>query len=452
MADVRTLRLLLHAIDVAEGERIAARSAGPGDAWADDFPFEGDVGAVGSFLRATANSGEQRPFGYYRITRLADGRAVGGIGFKGQPDGGCVEIGYGLAPSARGHGYAAEAVVAVLAIAADQGLSRVIAGTALDNIASQRALVRAGFRLIGNDGELHHYEAVLGSNGSGAGRVTSGLMDDYRSVNRASWDERAPAHAKSPDYAIDRFVEDPEFISRVVRFDLPLLGDIQGKRGVHLQCHIGTDTISLARLGARMSGLDFSLPALEEARRLASATGAQVEFVQADLYEAVDALGTEKFDFVYTGIGALCWLPDIDRWAEVVAQLLRPGGRLFIREGHPMLWSIEENRQDGLVAIEFPYFQREEPLVWTDGGTYVQTDVAFQHNITHQWNHGLGEILTALLNRHLLITGLVEHDSVPWDALPGQMERLETGEFRLTDRPWRLAHSYTLQAIKADAG
>jgi RimJ/RimL family protein N-acetyltransferase len=161
MTDVRTSRLSLHAIDVAEAERIAARSAGPGDAWADDFPFEGDVAAVGGFLRATAARGEQRPFGYYRITRLADGRAIGGIGFKGQPAGGCVEIGYGLAPSARGHGYAAEAVVALLAIAAEHGLSRVIADTTPDNLASQRTLTRAGFGLVGTDAALHHFEVLL---------------------------------------------------------------------------------------------------------------------------------------------------------------------------------------------------------------------------------------------------------------------------------------------------
>ena len=161
MTDVRTSRLALHAIDVAEAERIVARSAGPADAWVDDFPFEGDVGAVGGFLHATTADGEQRPFGYYRITRLADGRAIGGIGFKGQPDGGCVEIGYGLAPSARGHGYAAEAVTALLTVAADHGLSRVVADTTLDNIASQRTLIRAGFRLVSTDAELHLYQALL---------------------------------------------------------------------------------------------------------------------------------------------------------------------------------------------------------------------------------------------------------------------------------------------------
>jgi RimJ/RimL family protein N-acetyltransferase len=161
MTDIRTSRLELHAIDVAEAERIVARSAGRADTWADDFPFEGDVGAVGAFLRATAKLGEQRPFGYYRITRLDDGRAIGGLGFKGQPDGGCVEIGYGLAPSARGHGYAAEAVIALLTMAADHGLSGVIADTTLDNIASQQTLIRAGFRRVSTDAGLQHFEVLL---------------------------------------------------------------------------------------------------------------------------------------------------------------------------------------------------------------------------------------------------------------------------------------------------
>lgn len=162
MTDLETPRLLLHAVDVAEAERITARTAGPGDSWAADFPFEGDVGGTRGFLRATAEHGEQRPFGYYRITRLADGRAVGGIGFKGRPDDGTVEIGYGLAPSGRGHSYAAEAVVALLALAAGHGLRAVLADTTPDNIASQLTLVRAGFRLLRTDAELHYYEARLG--------------------------------------------------------------------------------------------------------------------------------------------------------------------------------------------------------------------------------------------------------------------------------------------------
>jgi SAM-dependent methyltransferase len=274
------------------------------------------------------------------------------------------------------------------------------------------------------------------------------VTEDYRAVNQASWDERAPAHAASPDYGFDKFIADPEHLSDVVRFDLPLLGDIAGLRGVHLQGHIGTDTISLARLGARMTGLDFSPAALAEARRLAAATGDDVEFVESDVYDAVDVLGAASYDLVFTGIGALCWLPSVRRWAEVVAGLLKPGGRLFIREGHPMLRSLDDPRPDGLLVVEHPYFERDEPSVWEEGGTYVQTDVEFTANRTLEWNHGLGEIVTALLDAGMTITGLVEHDSVPWEALPGQMELLDNDEWRLADRPWRLAHSYTLQGVR----
>jgi SAM-dependent methyltransferase len=272
-------------------------------------------------------------------------------------------------------------------------------------------------------------------------------MDDYRAVNLANWEQRAPAHAASPDYGFDKFIADPEFLSDVVRFDVPRLGDISGLRGVHLQCHIGTDTLSLARLGARMSGLDFSPAALTEARRLAAATGTEIGYVESDLYDARAALGDEPFDFVFTGIGALCWLPDIRRWAAVVTSLLRAGGRLFLREGHPMLWSIDE-RKPGPLAIEFSYFERDEPLVWEDDETYVQTDVRFTANVTHSFSHGLGEVVTALLDEGMTLTRFEEHQSVPWEALPGQMQRGDDGEWRLVDRPWRLPLTYTLHAVK----
>jgi hypothetical protein len=173
-----------------------------------------------------------------------------------------------------------------------------------------------------------------------------------------------------------------------------------------------------------------------------------VTFVESDVYQTAEVLAAGAFDLVFTGIGAICWLPSIQRWAGVVADLLRPGGQLFIREGHPMLWTIDETRQDGVLAVETPYFERAEPLVWEEGGTYVQTDTEFTHNVTHEWNHGLGEVVTALIGAGMAITGLAEHDSVPWDALPGQMEQIGGGEYRLADRPWRLAHSYTLQAVK----
>lgn len=272
--------------------------------------------------------------------------------------------------------------------------------------------------------------------------------DRYVEVNRASWDERAPAHAASPDYGLGRFVDDPKFVSDIVRFDLPRLGDIGGVRGVHLQCHIGTDTLSLARLGATMTGVDFSPVSLEQARLLSERAGPHVEFVEAEVYEAVELLGRGTFDLVFTGIGALCWLPSIVRWANVVSDLLGPGGRLFLREGHPMLWTLDEERVDGELTVDYPYFEREEAIVNDYPGTYVETSATFTHNVTHEWNHGLGEIFTALMDAGMDITMLVEHDSVPWEALPGKMTKTALGEWRLTDRPWRLPHSYTLQAIK----
>jgi SAM-dependent methyltransferase len=278
--------------------------------------------------------------------------------------------------------------------------------------------------------------------------ATVGAVTDYQAVNRENWDERVPAHAASADYDVQRFIDDPAFLSKVVRFDLPLLGDIAGQRGVHLQCHIGTDTLSLARLGAQMTGLDFSGPAIAQARELAAQAGPDVSFVQADVYAAATVLPAESCDLVFTGIGALIWLPSVRDWAQVVAALLRPGGRLFIREGHPVLIAAEDGRTDDEIVLRYPYFEQAEPSMFDEPGTYVDTDVEFTHNRTYEWNHGLGEIVTALLDAGMSITGLTEHDSVPWEALPGLMARTDDGEWRLASRPWRLPLSYTLQAVR----
>ncbi|HJP73039.1 MAG TPA: class I SAM-dependent methyltransferase [Pseudonocardiaceae bacterium] len=273
-------------------------------------------------------------------------------------------------------------------------------------------------------------------------------MDDYLTVNRANWDSRAPAHAASPDYGIERFVADPAHLSKVVAFDLPRLGDLTGLRGVHLQCHIGTDTLSLARLGARMSGLDFSSASIAEARTLAERTNTPIDYHIAPVYDAVEVLGAEAYDLVFTGIGALGWLPDIRRWAQVVSGLLKPGGRLFIREGHPMLWTLDETVDPAVPR--YSYFEQEEPLVFTAPGTYVQTETELPASTTHEWNHGLAEIITALMDAGLRLTQFVEHNSVPWNAIPGQMTQDpdNDNEWRLTTDPDRLAATYTIQAIK----
>ncbi|WP_134727836.1 class I SAM-dependent methyltransferase [Amycolatopsis nivea] len=269
-------------------------------------------------------------------------------------------------------------------------------------------------------------------------------MTDSFEINRANWDDRAPIHARSAYYEFDKFKADPAHLSQIVRFDQPRLGDVSGLRTVHLQCHIGTDTLSLHRLGAKISGLDLSPASLAEARELADATGADIDYHEANVYDAVEVFGENAFDLVYTGIGAICWLPKIAPWAEVVARLLRPGGRLFMREGHPMLWTLDDESERAWP--KYDYFEHDEPLVFSDDTTYVDTDEPLRTTTTHSWNHSLGEIVTALLDHGLILTGLTEHDTAAWNALPNEMEEAGGGEWRLRDNPRRIAASYTLQA------
>lgn len=287
---------------------------------------------------------------------------------------------------------------------------------------------------------------------------------DYLQINQANWDARADVHVGPGGYPLDE-VTNPGWLSGVVRFDQPLLGDISGLDAVHLQCHLGTDTISLARLGATATGLDLSENSLTHARRIAASAGAEIDFRAGDVYSAVEVLGAGRYDLVYTGIGALCWLPDIARWGRVVAALLRPGGRLFVRDSHPVLNSVfrqvvrdehpdrAQNPQwisgpgEATPALELPYFEQEDPMVWRDDASYTGEGTIASPDCV-EWNHGLAETVMAVLNAGLVLERLVEHDSVPWEALPGLMTADEHGEYRLTTRPERLPASFTLIARK----
>ena len=218
-----------------------------------------------------------------------------------------------------------------------------------------------------------------------------------------------------------------------MQFDRPLLGDITGLSCVHLQCHIGTDTLCLARLGAAsVIGLDFSPGSLIEAQRLADATagngGEKLKFVEASVFESLQKLDKASFDLVFTGIGALCWLHDIRDWAKVVSDLLKPGGRLFLREVHPITWTVDDKPRNELV-IKFPYFKNNELRIFDNARTYVDSE-GKELNATKsvQFNHGLGEIIQALLDEGMRISGLVEHQSVPYEAVRGQMKMDSQGE------------------------
>jgi SAM-dependent methyltransferase len=269
---------------------------------------------------------------------------------------------------------------------------------------------------------------------------------DYVEVNRANWNSRVPHHVQG--YGLDRYRSDPDYLSHVVRFDLARLGSIEGLDVVHLQCHIGTDTLSLARLGARsVTGLDFSAPALEAAAQLAGECGATIDYVEGEVYAAVDVLGPDRFDLVYTGVGALCWVPDVRRWAQVVAALLRPGGRLFLREGHPVLWSLSDPRPDGLLVVEYPYFETDG-VPFTEPYSYVEHEEPLASPDIVHFNHGLAEVITAVLDAGLQLRAIEEHDTVPWNPLGDIMEEVGDSEFRLRQDPERLPGTYTLQAVK----
>ncbi|KTR04654.1 class I SAM-dependent methyltransferase [Curtobacterium luteum] len=271
--------------------------------------------------------------------------------------------------------------------------------------------------------------------------------DQARDTNRANWDDRVPIHEGA--YDIDA-LSDPAHRSGVVREDLPVLarwlpgGSLAGLDLCHLQCHIGTDTVSLAREGARVTGVDFSPAALDSARGLADRLGVEATWVETDVLDARAAV-TGDFDVVYTSIGTICWLDDLDRWAAQVAALLRPGGVFFIRDGHPALYALDEDA-DELVA-RHRYFADGTAQQWDDAGTYVG-DGTVANTRTYEWPHPLSEIVNALLAVGLRLRFLDEGRTLPW-RFSARMEDTGDGNYVWpgADRD-RVPATFTIVATK----
>lgn len=269
-------------------------------------------------------------------------------------------------------------------------------------------------------------------------------LDKFRETNLENWNERTGIHAKSQLYDLAGYRSDPKKISGVVQFDLPDLGDISGKSLLHLQCHIGTDTLSLARLGADVTGVDFSEDAIATARQLSADSGTQGRFEVAELYDTPGVID-EKFDVVYTGVGALTWLPDIVGWGRVVSSMLKPGGTFFIRDFHPMLWTIDDEHDGDELIVKYPYF--ETPAKRFDNeNTYSDGD-KLSNSVNYEWNHGLGEIVMALLDNGLKLELLREHQVAESRNLPS-MVQTEDGRWKLPNDEDRLPMMYTIRARK----
>jgi SAM-dependent methyltransferase len=244
-----------------------------------------------------------------------------------------------------------------------------------------------------------------------ASRQGRPLIDPIR-ANNALWDEWTARHAQSEFYDLEGFKRGGV---RLRPYELEEIGDVSGKDLLHLQCHFGIDTLSWARLGARVTGADFSQPAIDLAGAVAHEIGfPEARFVRSDLYDLPHVL-TGDFDVVYTSRGVLGWLPDIRRWAQVAAHFVRPGGRFYITEIHPVAQVFEnEGVQPGELHLAYPYWEHREPLAFPVQGSYADRTANFPGRTEYGWDHSLGEIVTALIDAGLVIRSLREYPFVDW--------------------------------------
>jgi SAM-dependent methyltransferase len=259
-------------------------------------------------------------------------------------------------------------------------------------------------------------------------------------ANRANWDARVPVHLRG--YDLDHLRRGGQ---RLADFEYAAV-EVEGRDVLHLQCHIGTDTICLARHGARAVGLDLSGASIAAARELAAECDVDVEYVQSDVYAAVEALGGRRFDVLYTGKGALCWLPDLHRWARVVAELLRPGGVLYAIDFHPLvLAAADEQPTTGLMLTG--NYLGAGPEQFDSAVTYTGEGLLAGSTVSYEWAHGLDEVLDAVLSAGLRLTGFVEHDVSCWGRFPG-MTDLGDGWFGWPDGAPRLPQMFSVRAEK----
>jgi SAM-dependent methyltransferase len=264
-------------------------------------------------------------------------------------------------------------------------------------------------------------------------------------ANRANWDERVPIHLGAASYELESLRAGRGTLNPIEEAEI---GPLAGLRVLHLQCHFGRDSLILASRGATVVGLDFSKPAIATARELAAELGLteRARFVEADLYDAPSAIPEPgAFDLVFVTWGAINWLPDIRRWAEVVAHFLKPGGGLYLAEGHPAALVLDDaaRRESAMPGWFVPYFA-QEALVFDDPSDYADETARLTHARTYEWLHPLGAIVTALIDAGLTLRWLHEHDAVPWRMFKLLVPDAD-GMYRWPDRPW-LPLAFSLRA------
>ena len=262
---------------------------------------------------------------------------------------------------------------------------------------------------------------------------------NYIEINRQSWNSRIETHIKSEFYDLDSFLKGRSSLNDI---ELNLLGDIKGKSILHLQCHFGQDTISLSRLGAEVTGVDFSDKAIESVRQIAKETGSNAKFVCCDIYDLPNHLD-DKYDIVFTSYGTIGWLPDLDKWAKIIADFLKPNGQFVFVEFHPVVWMFD----DDFEKIGYSYFNTGA-IVETENGTYADKHADLSLSYV-AWNHGISEVLNSLIKNRLEIKSFDEFDYSPYNCFNKTIE-FEPNKFRIKLLDDKIPMVYAITAARKE--
>jgi 2-polyprenyl-3-methyl-5-hydroxy-6-metoxy-1,4-benzoquinol methylase len=267
-------------------------------------------------------------------------------------------------------------------------------------------------------------------------------MEKYYEVNKKRWNELVTIHAKSKEYDLEGFISGKNSLHSI---ELEALGDVRGKSLLHLQCHFGLDTISWARLGARVTGVDFSDSAIELAQNIANRVGVKAEFICSNVFELSEVL-KKQYDIVFTSYGVLMWLHDIDDWGKIVARYLKPGGVFFIAEFHPFAWVFDDNGEE--LKIKYSYWHSNEPIYWEENGSYADPDAKVENKGDYEWAHPISDVVNALINAGLILKEFKEYPFSVDASNPPGLVKCEDGYSRFKDKSIDIPLLYSIKAVK----
>ena len=261
--------------------------------------------------------------------------------------------------------------------------------------------------------------------------------ENYIALNRKLWNDKVAFHLNSAFYDMPSFLAGKSSLTEI---ELPLLANVAGKNILHLQCHFGQDSISLSKLGANVTGVDFSEEAIAAAQQIASQMQTDTRFICSDIYELPQHLN-EKFDIVFTSYGTIGWLPDLDKWAKVISHFLKPQGQLVFVEFHPVVWMFDSDFK----SVAYSYFNTEA-IVEETTGTYADQSAPIK-NLNVNWNHPTSEVLNSLLANGLRIDHFDEFDFSPYHCF-NDMEEWQPKRFRIKSMANKIPMVFALTATK----